>query len=99
MGMTLDPYWASVSEMKTPLQKQRFPHLTKLAFAAMSLPHSNADPERCFSVLKKIQREERENLSIQTIEALLSLKFNVKTACHETKITTEMCIEAQRVCN
>ncbi|KAH3725418.1 hypothetical protein DPMN_051251 [Dreissena polymorpha] len=58
MGMTLDPFWAGKGEMKTPLQKPRFPQLFQLAIAAMTLPHSNADPERCFSVLKKIQLDD-----------------------------------------
>jgi len=99
MGMTLNPFWAGIGEMKTPLQKPRFPQLFQLAVTAMTLPHSNADPERCFSVLKKIQRDDKEILAMTTIEALLSLKFNEKTACFDTKITSEMCVAAKQVCN
>ncbi|XP_052776722.1 uncharacterized protein LOC128214337 [Mya arenaria] len=98
-SMPLDPYWAAISKVVTPLQKVRFPTLVALAFAALSLPHSNADPERCFSSLKKIQRDDRGNLNKQAINALLSLKYNSKTPCFKTEITSDMCAEARKVCN
>ncbi|WAR25625.1 hypothetical protein MAR_011329, partial [Mya arenaria] len=89
-GMPVDPYWAAMSK------KVRFPTLVPLAFAALSLQHSNADPERCFSSLKKIQRDDRGSLNKQAINALLSLKYNSKTPCFKTEITSDMCAEARK---
>ncbi|KAH3726070.1 hypothetical protein DPMN_051926 [Dreissena polymorpha] len=38
-GMALDPFWLCIASIKTPLQKARFPKLSSLAFAALSIPH------------------------------------------------------------
>ncbi|WAQ96545.1 hypothetical protein MAR_029235 [Mya arenaria] len=98
-GLPLDPYWAAMLKVVTSLQKVRFSTLVPLAFAALSLPHSNADPERCFSSLKKIQRDDRGNLNKNAINALLSLKYNFKTPCFKTDIMSDTCAEARKVCN
>ncbi|XP_053403673.1 uncharacterized protein LOC128558445 isoform X1 [Mercenaria mercenaria] len=98
-GMVLDPFWSNVANMKTPLQKPRFPNLSKLAFAALSLQHSNADPERAFSVLKKIQREDCENLGEKSVSALMTMKFNNKTSCFNMNFSSDVCSAAKRSCN
>ena len=69
--------------MTLPTGKLRFHRLSTVAIAALSLPHSNADPERCFSILRKIQTDQRGNLCQKTINSLLSVKFNMDKADHK----------------
>ena len=53
----LDHFWAKVSTMSRPEDSSllRFPSLGKLAKISLVLPHSNADPKRLFSMVKKVE--------------------------------------------
>ena len=70
----------------------RFPSatLTKVMVAVLSLPHSNADCERFFSVVRKIHTEYRQSMNSDTLTALLKCKMNVDTACHQFVVTDDM---------
>ena len=56
--------------------------LLVLVRALLSLPASNAASETCFSMVRKIDTEERSHLDRSTVAALLSLKMNVDEECH-----------------
>ena len=43
-----------------------FPTLTRVMVAVLSLPHSNADCERSFSVVRKIHTECRQSMNSDT---------------------------------
>ena len=57
-----------IGPMKTFSGEARFPNLYKLLAGLLSIPASNADSERGFSTLRKIQTDERASLnhSIET---------------------------------
>ncbi|XP_052712794.1 uncharacterized protein LOC128186880 [Crassostrea angulata] len=58
-----DKFWSQMAKVMEPFSsKCRFGLLTKLALACCAIPVSNADPERIFSMLKKIQTEMRSDL-------------------------------------
>ena len=46
------PFWWEVSKMKTLLGELRFPTLSKLMAGLLTIPCSNADAERGFSIFK-----------------------------------------------
>ena len=77
----IDTYWFDMGRLMLPTGKLRFNRLSSLALAALSLPHSNADPERCFSMLRKIQTDQRGNLGLKSINSLLSFEFNMDCEC------------------
>eukprot|EP00117_Sycon_ciliatum_P017562 scpid64125/ scgid4510/ len=54
-GENLDQFWSALSKLTRPEDstQRRFANLSKLAKVALVLPHSNADPERLFSMVKK----------------------------------------------
>ena len=60
-----------------------FPNLVKVANAILSIAHSNADPERLFSILRKIQTDWRQRPTNQTIHSIMSTKLNMTGACFE----------------
>ena len=62
--------------MVTSDGKPKYPLLTKLAKAALVLPHSNADSERAFSIVGKIRTQFRSEMCQDTLCALLSCKMN-----------------------
>jgi hypothetical protein len=54
----LELFWGKCVDIKEVFSKQpRYPNLSKLALACVVLANSNADSERIFSMLKKIQTE------------------------------------------
>ena len=64
--------------------------LLVLVRALLSLPASNADSERCFSMVRKIDSEERSHLQRGTVAALLSLKINIDDDCFAYKPSAEL---------
>jgi len=56
----------------------------------LSIPSSNADSERGFSILRKIHTDQRSNLDQSTITALMTMKFNCDDCCHDITINTEL---------
>ena len=61
----------------------RFSMLTQLAKRLLVLPHSNADPERLFSMVRNIVTDHRKRLDPSTISDLLSAKVNNSRPCFD----------------
>lgn len=78
-----DLFWAEMHNVKglssvSPI----YDNLLLLVRALLSIPASNADSERCFSMIRKIDSEERSQLCRQTIASLLALKLNIDEECY-----------------
>lgn len=69
-------YWHNVGVMKSLEGTDRFPNLVGLAKCLLSLPHSNADTERVFSIVRKIVTDFRTRLC-----ALVACKLNNDCDC------------------
>ena len=52
----------------------RYCHLLKLALTILLLPHGYADPERGFSVNKKILEKQGNNIEEDTLESVRTVK-------------------------
>jgi hypothetical protein len=57
-------------------------NLLVLIRAVLAHPASIADSERCFSMVRKIDSEERSHLERSTVASLLTLKVNVDEHCY-----------------
>ena len=81
----VDHFWASMAELKatciTDLECLSFGFLSQLARTLLVLPHSNADPERFFSMVRKVETEHRRHLDPSTVCDLLSAKVNNDKPC------------------
>ena len=82
----LDQFWFSMGQMQKPgdTSLKRFGNLAGLCKTLLVLPHSNADPERLFSMVRKIDTEQRGSLSPSTVQDLLSVKMNTDPSCFES---------------
>ena len=94
----LDTFWFGMGSMKLPTGKARFENLAALAIAVLCLPHSNADPERCFSILRKIQTDQRGNLGLHSVNSLMSVKFNMDIECFRYSPGQNVLLKAKSAC-
>lgn len=83
-------FWWEVGKLRTFDGKMRFEKLFKLMAGLLSIPVSNADSERGFSMLRKIHTDQRSNLEQSTIISLMSMKFNCDDCCCDIKLPREL---------
>jgi len=74
--MSVDSYWGEIINIKTGMGQMRFRSLAQVMVAVTSLPHSNADDERAFSIVWKVHTKCRQSLNTDTFTALLQRKLN-----------------------
>ena len=87
----VDKYWHSVGEIKDLSgQDFRFPTLTKLAKATIIIPRGNADTERLFSHVGLNKTKHRNSLSLETLNSLLCVQFNIKKPCYSFKPSNDL---------
>ena len=80
-------FWSEVKNMTTLDGQPRFNVLSQLMAGLLSIPVSNADSERGFSMLRKIHRA---SLVQSTIIALMGMKFNCDDCCYDIKLSTDL---------
>ena len=87
----VDEFWGTVSSMCSHVTGAKiYPLLGRVTQAVLTIPNSNADCERVFSMVKKIQTENRSELAGETVAALLSCKLNHDSKCFEFQPNSEM---------
>ena len=81
---TLDDYLGQVNLMTNKVTKDpRFPLLSRLATAMLTIPNSNADCESIFSMVRKMQTDYRSDMDNSTLCSLLCAKINAKETCYQ----------------
>ena len=93
-----DTFWLTMEKAQLPSKKLRFSLLSKVALAALTLPHSNADAERSFSLLRKIQQDSRGNLAHDTTTSLMSWRMNEDEECHNFKPSSSLLRMTKSAC-
>ena len=79
-----DVLWAYLSSAKSPDGMFRFSRLAAVAKLVLVLPHSNAEEERVFSMVRKNKTPFRPNLKIDgTLQNILTVKLANSEPCHE----------------
>lgn len=81
-----DDLWHGLSKLKDVNGKVKFGLLSEVAKLVLVLPHSNADEERIFSIIRKNKTPFRSNLSLKTtLPNILQCKVNMfsHTKCYE----------------
>ena len=86
----IDHVWTDILALKTPLGVVRFLLMATVMAPLLSLPDSNADVERLFSILRKVHTEACHSLNADTITAYLQCKLNINSCCYELNVSDEM---------
>lgn len=78
----MDTIWAYLSAVKNPDGTSRFSKLAKVARLVLTLPHSNAEEERVFSMVTKNKTSFRPNLKLDgTLQSILTIKLGNPEPC------------------
>lgn len=94
-----DVMWYKISQMSDINGAKKFIALPKLILSLLLVPHSNANSERVFSLVRKNQTDFRPTLGTETLTSLLVEKqknFNMKTKCYEQKFSNELIKAAKK---
>ena len=97
----VDILWWHLAHLKVAEKstQNRFKHLPKIAEVVLVIPHSNAEQERLFSIVKKNKTDSRSNLKLDgTLSSILAMKLQYpesSTPCHEWKPSDEMLKDAK----
>lgn len=73
-NLKIDKMWKTIFEEKDLNNEPLFPNLEKLVYAALSLPHSNAEAERIFSIVTDVKSKKRNRLSITSVDAVCKIR-------------------------
>lgn len=75
--MVLTFFGGNIAHMKQPgSSAKRFQHLTRIAEAVLVIPHSNAEEERLFSIVRKNKTDSRSCLGLDgTLSNILAMKL------------------------
>ena len=86
-------FWTEVSLYMDSTGQNPFRELVNVAFAVLSLPHSNAEVERIFSCVNITKTKLRNRMKVQTLHSLLCVKFGLKRegkCCYSYEIPKEL---------
>ena len=83
-------YWNDISKIRTLDGQTRFPFFSRLMAGLLSIPASNADSERGFSMLRKIHTDQRPTLKPSTVASLMCIKMNSEECCHNSHFNEEL---------
>ena len=78
----MDILWSFLLKMKDPSGTAMFERLAKVAILVLTLPHSNAEEERVFSMVTKNKTKFRPSLKLDgTLSSILTIKLANPQPC------------------
>ncbi|CAG4970092.1 unnamed protein product [Parnassius apollo] len=86
-------FWAQVLKYKNAAGVNTFRELADLAIVAMSLPHSNAEVERLFSVMNTVKNKLRNRMCSLTLNSIIMIRNQLKIKkknCHNYVLPPEV---------
>lgn len=89
----VDKYWNQFFHIKSASEDFKFPKVSMVVKAALSVSHGNADVERGFSTSSRILTDDRASMSERTLNALVTVKSALKlykNKPHLVPITKEL---------
>ena len=87
----MDVVWHYIASMKMPDSGLRFPRLSKIGLLVLIIPHSNAEEERIFSMVRKNKTSFRPSLDPRgTLSSILTIKLAHTEPAHKFEPPIEL---------
>ena len=94
----MDIIWNYLSSMKSFDGYQRFKRLAQVAKLILIIPHSNANEERVFSMVRKNKTPFHPSLGLDnTLPSLITIKLATKEPCHKYEPESSIVTKAGKV--
>ena len=96
--LRMDIIWDHLSKVKDASGKFKFPIISRVAKLVLTIPHSNADAERVFSIIGKNKVKSRSDLALEgTLSSLTTCKVNQFLMSPATSLNqAQYCLIKQR---
>jgi hypothetical protein len=72
--------WLRIAQIKNFNDDLLFPNLGKLASLCLTLPHSNAEAERIFSIVTDIKTKKRNRIGDDSLNAMCVLRSSLQNS-------------------
>lgn len=94
----MDVIWSYLKTKKHTDSTPAFPKLAEVALTVLTLPHSNAEEERLFSLVTKNKTKFRPNLKLDgTLSSILTIKLATNNSpCSKYEPTKEVLDSARK---
>jgi len=76
--LCFDDMWIKISLFSTDKGELHFPNLRLLLSVVRTLPHSNAEAERVFSLIPDAKTKKRNSISIETLNSICVIRYALK---------------------
>ena len=95
----MDILWGYLGTLKDSVTSQpRFFMLSKVAKLVLTIPHSNADEERVFSLIRQNKTDSRNSLSLDgTLSSILTVKMACEEPCYKYEPTVDVVKKSKTV--
>lgn len=94
----MDEVWHYLSNLKSSDGMKWFKMLSQIALLTLIVPHSNADEERVFSMVRKNKTPFRPSLGLDTtLPSLLTVKLATHEPCHKFEPDPTVVARADKV--
>jgi len=92
-------FWACARKCTNAGGNTPFERLTDFTLRVLTLPISNADIERVFSVLAVLKTKQRNRLQLASLQSVLRVRCHLRVSCLRCffNIIASICIEAPRL--
>ena len=91
-------FWLHVRNMISPSRSSKYCHLALLVLNLLTIPASNADSERVFSLVRRIKTEFRSSLATENVSSLITCHFNNMLQCCEHVKFNECLLANEKKC-
>ena len=93
----MDIIWSHMKTMKHPDGSPKFEKLADVALLVLTLPHSNAEEERVFSLVTKNKTKFRANLKLDgTLSSIIAIKLANTVPCQKYEPPREVLESARK---
>ena len=72
-----DKFWCAIKTLEDSDGNPKFKLVADFALGCLSLPHANADCERCFSSVNRVKTKDRNKLKTETVRDIILAKQSV----------------------
>jgi hypothetical protein len=73
-SLEIDDMWKNIFEKKKFNDEPFFPNLQNLVYTVLSLPHSNAEAERIFSIVTDVKNKKRNRIDVNCLNAVCKVR-------------------------